>query len=181
MVVILEKGEYNVNFHPMVNFIEASPLRYALTVKPTVYVSHIRQFWSTARIETTEEETKILATVDGIVRTVSESSLRRNLKLRNEEGISFLPDTELFENLTLMGYNISPNQKFTFQKGKFSHQWKYLIHTIMKCLSPKREACPTDSGFIADQDRATIAKSYTLPHDLAPRVTSPAAVEGSMQ
>nr|GFD61464.1 hypothetical protein [Tanacetum cinerariifolium] len=24
------------------------------------------------------------------------------------------------------------------------------------------EACPTDSGFIADQDRATIAKSSTL-------------------
>nr|GFD63502.1 hypothetical protein [Tanacetum cinerariifolium] len=26
------------------------------------------------------------------------------------------------------------------------------------------EAFPTDSGFIADQDRATIAKSSTLPH-----------------
>nr|GEV69675.1 hypothetical protein [Tanacetum cinerariifolium] len=48
-----------------------------------------------------------------------------------------LPDAKLFENLTLMGYNISPNQKFTFQKGQFSHQWKYLIHTIMQCLSPK--------------------------------------------
>nr|GEY07741.1 reverse transcriptase domain-containing protein [Tanacetum cinerariifolium] len=32
------------------------------------------------------------------------------------------------------------------------------------------EACPTDSGFIANQDRATIAKSFTLPHDSAPRV-----------
>nr|GFB62639.1 hypothetical protein [Tanacetum cinerariifolium] len=40
------------------------------------------------------------------------------------------------------------------------------------------EACLTDSGFIADQDRATIAKSSTLPHDSAPRVTSPAADEG---
>nr|GEZ54995.1 ribonuclease H-like domain-containing protein [Tanacetum cinerariifolium] len=43
------------------------------------------------------------------------------------------------------------------------------------------EACLTESGFIADQDRATIAKSSTLPHDSAPRVTSPAADEGSMQ
>nr|GEW03175.1 hypothetical protein [Tanacetum cinerariifolium]GEW04681.1 hypothetical protein [Tanacetum cinerariifolium] len=43
------------------------------------------------------------------------------------------------------------------------------------------EACPTDSGFIADQDRATIDKSSTLPHDIAPQVTSPTAVEGSMQ
>nr|GFB14486.1 hypothetical protein [Tanacetum cinerariifolium] len=37
----------------------------------------------------------------------------------------------------------------------------------------KGEACPTESGFIVDQDRATIAKSSTLPHDSAPRVTSP--------
>nr|GFC39116.1 hypothetical protein [Tanacetum cinerariifolium] len=43
------------------------------------------------------------------------------------------------------------------------------------------EACPTDFSFIADQDRATIAKSSTLPCDSAPRVTSPAAEEGSMQ
>nr|GFB73576.1 hypothetical protein [Tanacetum cinerariifolium] len=41
------------------------------------------------------------------------------------------------------------------------------------------EACLTDSGFITDQDRATIAKSSTLPHDSAPRVTSPVADEGS--
>nr|GEY69111.1 putative ribonuclease H-like domain-containing protein [Tanacetum cinerariifolium] len=85
---LIPLSEHNVDFHPIVDFVEASPLR----------------------IETTEEGTKILATVDGILRTVTESSLRRNLKLRDEEGISSLPDTELFENLTLMGYNISPNQ-----------------------------------------------------------------------
>nr|GFA98769.1 hypothetical protein [Tanacetum cinerariifolium] len=79
----------------MVDFVEASPLR----------------------IETTKEGTRILATVDSILRTVTESSLRRNLKLQDKEGISSLPDTKLFENLTLMGYNISPNQKFTFQKA----------------------------------------------------------------
>nr|GEY29738.1 hypothetical protein [Tanacetum cinerariifolium] len=83
----------------MVDFVEASPLR----------------------IKTTEEGTKILATLDGILRTVTESSLRRNLKLQDEEGIISLPDTELFEKLTLMRYNISPNQKFTFQKSQFSH------------------------------------------------------------
>nr|GEZ44328.1 hypothetical protein [Tanacetum cinerariifolium] len=267
MVVILEKTEHNADFHPMVDFIEASPLRYALTVKPNVYVSHIRQFWSTARIETMEEGTQILATVNGIHRTVTESSLRRNIKLQDEEGISSLPDTELFENITLMGYNISPNQKFTFQKCQFSYQWNPsfsgrivpLFNTMLvqhgegsgtptephhtpypEDLSPSHatytsptlppvtttsiptvtltktttirqytqrawiaqssalpttadepdsplrdvsqgEACPTDSGFIADQDRATIAKPSTLPYDSEPRVTFPAAVEGSMQ
>nr|GFC83192.1 hypothetical protein [Tanacetum cinerariifolium] len=43
----------------------------------------------------------------------------------------------------------------------------------------EEEACHTESGFIADQDRATIAKTSTLPHDSAPKVTSPAADEGT--
>nr|GFC37526.1 hypothetical protein [Tanacetum cinerariifolium] len=87
MVAILEKGEFNSDFHLMVDFIAASHLR----------------------IETMDEGTHILATVDGIQRTVSKSSLRRNLKLRDADGIVSIPDTELFENLTLMGYNISQN------------------------------------------------------------------------
>nr|GFB47961.1 synaptobrevin, longin-like domain protein [Tanacetum cinerariifolium] len=115
MIAILEKYDLNIDFHQIVDFVEASHLR----------------------IETTDEGTKILATVDDKLRTISESSIRRNLKLKDEAGISSLPDAELFKNLTLMGYNILPNQKFTFQKGKFFHQWKYLIHTIMQCLSPK--------------------------------------------
>nr|GFC43565.1 hypothetical protein [Tanacetum cinerariifolium] len=53
----------------MVDFIAASPLR----------------------IETTDEGTHILATVDGIQRTGSEASLRRNLKLRDEDGIVSIP------------------------------------------------------------------------------------------
>nr|GEV81516.1 hypothetical protein [Tanacetum cinerariifolium] len=57
---------------------------------------------------------------------------------------------------------------------------------VDKPASPLRdvsecEACPTDSGFEADQDRANIAKSSTLPHDSAPRVPSPAADEGNMR
>nr|GEU51398.1 putative ribonuclease H-like domain-containing protein [Tanacetum cinerariifolium] len=62
-------------------------------------------------IKTTDQETKIIAKVDGKPRTISESSLRRHLKLNNEEWISSLPDAELFENLSLMGYNILPNQR----------------------------------------------------------------------
>nr|GEX05848.1 hypothetical protein [Tanacetum cinerariifolium] len=43
------------------------------------------------------------------------------------------------------------------------------------------EACPTDSGFKADQDKANIAKTSTLPSDSTPRVTSLAADEGRLQ
>nr|GEU47938.1 copia protein [Tanacetum cinerariifolium] len=137
IIAILEKSKHNIDFHQIVDFLEASHIRYALPSSPTVNVSHILQFWSTARIKTTSEETKILATIDGKPMTISESSIRRNLKLNDEEGISSLLDTELFENLALMRYNILPNQRFTFQKGQFSHQWRFLIHTIMQCLSQK--------------------------------------------
>nr|GEW59097.1 hypothetical protein [Tanacetum cinerariifolium] len=253
------KGNHIIYTIFIVDFVEASHLRYALTINPTIYVSHIQQFWSTARIETTDEGTKILATIDGKPRTISESSIRRNLKLKDEAGISSLPDAKLFENLTLMGYNILPNQNFSFQKGQFSHQWKYLIHIIMQCLSPKSsgfnefssniatalvclatnrvynfskmifdgmvsnvnnkvskflmyprqytrrtriaqslalptaadepasliwddsqgEACPTVSGLEAEQDRANITKTSTLPSDSTPRVTSFAVDEGT--
>nr|GFB39082.1 hypothetical protein [Tanacetum cinerariifolium] len=110
MVDILEKTEHNTDFHQIVDILEASHIRYALTISPNVYVSHIQQFWSTARIETTNQQTKILATIDGKPQTISESSIRRHLKLNDEEGISSLPDAEIFENLSLMGYNILSNQ-----------------------------------------------------------------------
>ncbi|GJR14398.1 hypothetical protein Tco_0797050 [Tanacetum coccineum] len=149
LVAILEKTEHNTDFHQIVDFLEASPLRYALLVRPTIYISHIRQFWSTARIEIADGETHIIAKINGEQVTVSESSIRRKLKLKDEEGISDLPDTDLFENLSRMGYNILPNQRFSFQKGQFTHQWKFLIHTIMQCLSPKSTAFNEFSSNIA--------------------------------
>nr|GEU69112.1 reverse transcriptase domain-containing protein [Tanacetum cinerariifolium] len=79
MIAILEKSEHNIDFHQIVNFIEASHIRYALTINPAVYVSHIRQFWSTARIATKNEGTKILATVDEI------SSLKARIKLLEDK------------------------------------------------------------------------------------------------
>nr|GFC61271.1 hypothetical protein [Tanacetum cinerariifolium] len=65
-------------------------------------------------------------------------------------------------------------------------QSSVLLPVADKPASPLRDvsqgkACPTDSGLIVDQDRATIAKSSTLPYDSAPRVTSLAADEGSLQ
>nr|GEU54595.1 uncharacterized mitochondrial protein AtMg00810-like [Tanacetum cinerariifolium] len=114
---------------------------------------------------TTEAEYVAAASGCGQVLQIQNHLLdyERNLKLNDEEGISSLPDTELFENLALIGYNILPNQRFTFQKGQFSHQWKFLIHTIMQCLSPK------STGFNEFSSNITIAVgegsgTLTEPH-----------------
>nr|GEY17222.1 hypothetical protein [Tanacetum cinerariifolium] len=151
MIAILEKTEHNTDFHQIVDFLEASHIRYALTISLTIYVSYIRQFWSTARIETTDQETKIIAIVDGKPRTISESSLRRSLKLNDEEGISSLPNAELFENLSLMGYNIFPSQSniataivclatnrvYNFSKMIFDDLMRN-INTPTETLTPRR-------------------------------------------
>nr|GEY49036.1 hypothetical protein [Tanacetum cinerariifolium] len=44
----------------------------------------IRTATKVKKIETTDEGTKIFATVDGKPKTISESSIMRNLKLRDE-------------------------------------------------------------------------------------------------
>nr|GFC06468.1 hypothetical protein [Tanacetum cinerariifolium] len=147
---------------------------------------------------TTDEGIHILATVDGIQRSVSESSLRRNLNLRDKDGIVSILDTELFENLTLMGpkstgFNefssniatalvcLAVNRTYNFSKMIFDGMVKNVnnkssaLPTIADELASlvrdvsEGEAYPPESGFIAYQDRATIVKSSTLPYDSAPK------------
>ncbi|GJR99464.1 hypothetical protein Tco_0315973 [Tanacetum coccineum] len=103
MVAYLEKSEDNADFAEIVDFLNASPIRYALTVSPTVYVSYIEQFWSTAKIKTVNNETQIRAKVDGKTIVITESSVRRDLHFNDEDGITCLTNTEIFENLQLMG------------------------------------------------------------------------------
>ncbi|GJW40964.1 hypothetical protein Tco_0066809 [Tanacetum coccineum] len=139
MVAYLEKSIEHADFDEIVDFLNASPIRYALTVSPTIYVSYIEQFWSTAKIKIVNNERQIRAKVDGKTIVISESSVRRDLQFNDEDGIACLTNTKFFENLQLMGYeNLS--DKLTFYKSYFSPQWKYLIHTILQCLSSKSTA-----------------------------------------
>ncbi|GJW96057.1 putative ribonuclease H-like domain-containing protein [Tanacetum coccineum] len=52
------------------------------------------------------------------------------------EGTECLLNANNFEQLTLMGYE-NLTQKLTFYKAFFSPQWKFLIDTILQCLSAK--------------------------------------------
>ncbi|GKC82977.1 hypothetical protein Tco_1138694, partial [Tanacetum coccineum] len=103
MVAYLKKSEANANFAEMVDFFNASSIRYALTVSPTIYVSYIEQFWSTAKIKTVNNETQIRAKVDGKTIVITESSVRRDHHFDDEDGITCLTNTKIFENLQLVG------------------------------------------------------------------------------
>ncbi|GJV90768.1 hypothetical protein Tco_1538581, partial [Tanacetum coccineum] len=94
---------------------------------------------STGMVKTINEEVQLHALVDGKKIIISKAFVKGDLKLEDEEGIACLPNSTIFEQLALMGYD-KISQKLTFYKLFFSPQWKFLIHTILQCVSPKTTA-----------------------------------------
>ncbi|GJZ55571.1 putative ribonuclease H-like domain-containing protein [Tanacetum coccineum] len=139
MVAFLSKPAESEGFEQIVDFLNAHPIRYALTVNPTIYVSCIEQFWSSVVAKTINGEVQLHALVDGKRIVITETSVRRSLRLADAEGIDCFSNSTIFENLALMGYE-KISEKLTFYKAFFSPQWKFLIHTILQCLSPKTTA-----------------------------------------
>ncbi|GJZ11612.1 putative ribonuclease H-like domain-containing protein [Tanacetum coccineum] len=92
------------------------------------------------------------ALVDGKKVIISEASVRRDLKLKDEEGIGCLPNSTIFEQLALMGYEkttawnefsstmesaiicLATNQKFNFSKYIFESMVRNLDNLSGKFL-----------------------------------------------
>nr|GEU36448.1 hypothetical protein [Tanacetum cinerariifolium] len=110
MVAFLSKPAESDGFEQIVDFLNAHLIRYALTVNPTIYISFIEQLWSTAMAKTINREAQLHAKVDGKKIIVTESFVRRDLRLADEEGIDCLPNFTIFEQIALMG---KPTRKDT--------------------------------------------------------------------
>nr|GEV18949.1 putative reverse transcriptase domain-containing protein [Tanacetum cinerariifolium] len=164
MFAILEKGEHNTDFHPMVDFLEASPL-WVVPLFDAMLVS---------QGEGSGTPTEPHHTSSPVAQTLSHTTQ---------------PTSSLLPIYTISIPTITPTETtpiWQYTRRARIAQSSALPPVADEPASPVRdvsqgEACLTDSGFITDQDRATIAKSSALPHDSAPRVTSPAADEGNMQ
>nr|GEY15459.1 hypothetical protein [Tanacetum cinerariifolium] len=81
--------------------------------------------------------TRLQALVDKKKVVVTEATIRETLHLDDAEGVDCLPNEQNFSELARMGY-VKPSTKLTFYKAFFSSQWKFLIHTILQCMSVKR-------------------------------------------
>nr|GEV18449.1 hypothetical protein [Tanacetum cinerariifolium] len=136
MVAFLSKSDASEGFDQIVDFLNAHTIKYALVVNPTIYVSCIKQFWATATVKKVNDDVQLRALIDGKKVVVSEAIIRQNLHLDDADGVECLPNDEIFEELTRMGYE-KPPPKLTFYKAFFSAQWKFLIHTLVQCLSRK--------------------------------------------
>ncbi|GKE74547.1 hypothetical protein Tco_1536588 [Tanacetum coccineum] len=148
MVAFLSKPVESEGFEQIVDFLNANPIKYALTINPTIYTSYIEQLWATVKEKTINEEVQLQALVDGKKVIITESTVRRDLHLEYAEGVDCLPNATIFEQLTLIGYE-KFSQKLTFYKAFFSPQWKFLILTILQCLSAKTTALNEFSSTMA--------------------------------
>ncbi|GKB75649.1 hypothetical protein Tco_0942544, partial [Tanacetum coccineum] len=207
MVAYLQKSEGSEGFHQIVDFLSTSHIRYALTESPTISVSLIEQFWQTATTSTLENgDMEITTTIDGKVKTVSEASIRRYLKLEDSKGISDLPTTEIFEHLALMGNtkrtskgytggghsivsnNACPGLDFTRQETKVPQPSSPTqTHVADEAASIGMDdrhggAATIVFGLDEGQGSGNINKTPTMPHDSPlPRVHTLGSDEGRMQ
>ncbi|GJW22121.1 hypothetical protein Tco_0032743 [Tanacetum coccineum] len=132
----LEKPKGSTDYHQVIDFLLDSHIRYAIVTDPLIYDSLITQFWSTASLRSSElGPPAIVATIDGTSYTITESLVRSQLQLHDEGGIVDMPIPDILLGMDNLGY---PTEgKLTFHKNKFSPQWRFLIHTILHCLSTK--------------------------------------------
>nr|GEU79410.1 uncharacterized mitochondrial protein AtMg00810-like [Tanacetum cinerariifolium] len=122
-----EKPAESEGFEQILDFLNANPIRYALTVNPTIYTSCIKQFWDSAKVETVNEDVHIRALIDGKKIIATEASIRRDLQLQDAEGTAYLPKDTIFEELERMSTMASAIiylariQKFNFSKYIFDN------------------------------------------------------------
>ncbi|GKD34025.1 hypothetical protein Tco_1249534 [Tanacetum coccineum] len=125
------------DFTDILSYLDQSPLRYALTHDPpVVFDSLVKQFWATAVVRPNAAGSHdLVATIDGREVVVNESLIRTQLHFDDANGIFDMPINDILEGMRVIGY--PTDGTLTFLKIHLSPQWRFLVHTIMHCLSPK--------------------------------------------
>ncbi|KAI3729614.1 hypothetical protein L6452_18275 [Arctium lappa] len=147
-ITMLQKPKQADGFHQIVDFLKTSHIAYALTVSPSIYIEHQKQFWANATTIFENGVEVIKTWVCDKPLTVSEEVIRISLRLDDASGISSISNDDLFSTLTRMGYG-GPLGFFKFSKAKFSPQWRFFVHTLMNCISKKTTGWSEFSSTIA--------------------------------
>ncbi|GJY80674.1 hypothetical protein Tco_0493425 [Tanacetum coccineum] len=181
LVAFLSKPAESEGFEQIVDFLNANPIRYALTINPTIYTSCIEQFWATVKVKTVNGEVQLQALVDGKKIIVTEASVRRDLQLNDEEGTDCLPNATIFEELTRMGAKttirnefsstmasinicLATNQKFNFSKYIFESMVKNLENVSGKGFSGRETPLFPTMMIQAQKEMGEGSKNPIDPH-----------------
>ncbi|GJU56405.1 hypothetical protein Tco_1230119 [Tanacetum coccineum] len=180
MVAFLTKSAESEGFEQIVDFQNTNPIRYALTINPTIYTSCIKQFWATVKVKAVNGEVQLQALVDGKKIIITELIVRRDLRLDDAEGVECLPNATIFEELTRMGAKttawnefsstmasaiicLATNQKFNFSKYIFESMLKNLDNAGKFLMYPRFIQVFLDNQLegMATHTRTYIAPSHT--------------------
>ncbi|GJZ57712.1 hypothetical protein Tco_0613206 [Tanacetum coccineum] len=161
MVAFLKKPEGSEGFHQIVDFLNSTHIKYALTESPIIYVSLIHQFWQTASASTSENgEMGNTASIVGRVKTYYDASIRRHTQARK-----------------FLMINFSKGALFPSIEGKGSTVPVESHHTPTS--APSTSQPPTSPPSMQTTHVAEVAA--TIPRDLPlPRVYLLGSDEGSM-
>nr|GEX47422.1 hypothetical protein [Tanacetum cinerariifolium] len=148
MIAYLNKSDASEGFEQILNLLNASVIQYALTINLTIYVSCIKQFWSSISVKKVNDVIRLQALIDRHKVILTEDTVHQALHLDDAKSNDCLPNEEIFTELARLGYE-KPSTKLTFYKAFFLAQWKFLIHTILLCMSAKRTAWSEFNSFMA--------------------------------
>nr|GEX04052.1 uncharacterized mitochondrial protein AtMg00810-like [Tanacetum cinerariifolium] len=138
-------------FNQIINFLNGSYIKYSLTMNPKIYVSYIKQFWTTVVVKQVNDVTRLQVLVDKKKVVVTKAKIREALCLDDEEGVDCLLNEEIFAELARMGYE-KPSTKLTFYKA-------YVLQSFL--LKPVEVESLTSRG-----DLSTYITKYTSPVNL---------------
>nr|GFA42363.1 hypothetical protein [Tanacetum cinerariifolium] len=65
LIAYLAKPTESEGFEQIINFLNGSSVRYAFTASPTIRTSCIKQYWSTAKVKTVNDEVRVQDLFDG--------------------------------------------------------------------------------------------------------------------
>ncbi|GJV47600.1 hypothetical protein Tco_1437812 [Tanacetum coccineum] len=154
IVAFLDKPTESDGFEQIVDFLNAHPIKYALTFNPTFYIACIEKFWTTVKVQTVNGEVQIQALVDKKKVIIIETSIRRDLQLADENGTECLPNATIFAELERIGAKttawnefsstmasaiicLATNQKFNFSKYIFDNMVKNLEGGVKFLMYPR--------------------------------------------
>nr|GEV64450.1 hypothetical protein [Tanacetum cinerariifolium] len=135
MIAFLTKSDASEGFNQIIDFLNASSIKYALTVNANIYVSVIKQFWSSVAVKKVNDVLRLQALVNRKKVIITEATIRDALRLDDAEGIECLPNEEIFTELARMGYE-KPSTKLTFYNAFFSSRKfnfsKYIFDILVR-------------------------------------------------
>nr|GEW19635.1 hypothetical protein [Tanacetum cinerariifolium] len=155
MIAYLSKSDASEGFNQIIDFLNGSSIKYALTVKPNIYVSCIKKFWTYVAVKKVNDVMRLQALIDKKKVVISEATIRDAFCLDDAEGIECLPNEEIFAELARMGSE-KPSTKLAFYKAFFLKPVEVFdsYHTSMVGKGFSGVETPLFEGMIVAQEVA---------------------------